>query len=62
MNLPQLEQRIDQLAENPETPLAIVFQTVCKEFSIDGQEISGLLGCECPYGLLGYLQEAEGEA
>lgn len=56
MNLDQIEARINQLADDLENDLDDVFRVACNEFGLDPDRYSNSLGCNCPYGLLGYLQ------
>lgn len=51
----EIEARVHELDEPLELSLSEVFQTVCTEFGLDAASISADLGCECPFGLIGYL-------
>jgi hypothetical protein len=36
------------------------FSLTCSLFGVEEVEMEGILGCRCPYGLFGYLEESLG--
>ena len=54
--LNQIEKRIEEL-DSAEYEYSEIFQIVCREESIDAVLYEELLGCQCPFGLIGFLQE-----
>ena len=54
--LNQIEKRIEEL-DSAEYSYSEVFQMICTEFSLDAVLYEELLGCQCPFGLVGFLQE-----
>lgn len=57
-NLPVLrdiEIRVNELDEISDYSYSEIFQIVCGEFDLDAITIAAELGCECPFGLIGYL-------
>jgi hypothetical protein len=59
MEVQEIEQRVEELAASFDFSYAEIFRTVCQEFRLDGKEIAEVLGCECPYALIGYLEQEE---
>jgi len=53
----QIEKRIQELDFSVEYEYSEIFQIVCREFSLDAVLYEELLGCQCPFGLIGFLQE-----
>lgn len=57
-----IEFYINGLAENPETPNHVIFDLVAEKYDVEliAEKAAKLMGCRCPYGLVGWL-EAENE-
>lgn len=51
----EIEARVNELDEPLELSLSEIFHIVSAEFNLDAASISSDLGCECPFGLIGYL-------
>ena len=35
----------------------MTFEQICEHFGADSEETADMLGCRCPYGALGFLEE-----
>ncbi len=55
----QIETRVLALDESLEYSYSEIFQIVCREFGLDAALYEAVLGCRCPFGLVGYLKAEE---
>ena len=51
----QIETRVHELDGTLEYSYSEIFQIVCSEFGLDASRYEEELGCQCPFGLIGYL-------
>jgi hypothetical protein len=57
LDIAAIQHRVEELDEQHNGTLADCFGIVAREFNIpDANDIAELLGCRCPFGLIGYLQ------
>ena len=52
----QIESRVNELDEALELSYSEIFQMICTEFGLDADHYASELGCQCPFGLIGYLK------
>lgn len=55
----QIELRVTQLEENLELTYSEIFTTVCQENNLNALALEEVLGCDCPHGLIGFIQESD---
>lgn len=53
----QIELRVNQLEENLGLTYSEIFRTICRENNLNSSTLQEVLGCDCPYGLSGFIKE-----
>lgn len=55
MSVASISARVEELDATLEFSYAEIFQIVCQEFGLDADRYESELGCQCPFGLIGFL-------
>ncbi|MBD2457722.1 hypothetical protein H6G80_27080 [Nostoc sp. FACHB-87] len=53
-----IQLRVEELETNLELTYSEIFTTVCQENNLNALALEEVLGCDCPHGLIGFIQES----
>ncbi|MGF1939129.1 MAG: hypothetical protein RM347_033065 [Nostoc sp. ChiQUE02] len=54
-----IKARISELDQNLELTTQDIFLIICQEFNLDADFLKEALSCQCPFALIGFINELE---
>lgn len=54
-----IQLRVEELDKAIELTSSKIFSTVCQENNLNSSILEEVLGCDCPFGLIGFIQGLE---